>query len=198
MDFEEFTKLMNDDEEDKSVNKDELDEIVKYINDNLERCSLEEEQREKQMLETIYEIDMELKKTHIMFEYAKIIDKTQLELILGEQDNIIPDSSNTIIIKILELEHTQYFAIIPYNDNGIIVDNKDNKEINEILSQQVQNLISKQAIIDLIINGKLLIGYISVFDNPILIDYIKISTEYGEIIEYYKNNKKMQNKYYLL
>ena len=52
MDFEEFTKIMNNDEEDKSVNKDELDEIVKYINDNLERCSLEEEQREKKLYET--------------------------------------------------------------------------------------------------------------------------------------------------
>ena len=103
MDFEEFTKLMNDDEEDKSVNKDELDEIVKYINDNLERCSLEEEQREKQMLETMYKIDMELKKTHVAFEYAKIVDENQIELILGEQENsILEYYKSTIIIKILE------------------------------------------------------------------------------------------------
>ena len=39
---------------------------------------LSEEQREKQMLETMYEINMEIKKTHVMFEYAKIIDENQI------------------------------------------------------------------------------------------------------------------------
>ena len=184
MDFEEFTKLMNDDDEDKSVNKDELDEIVKYINDNLERCSLEEEQREKKLYETMCEIDKELKKTHVTFEYAKIIDENQIELILGEQDNIIPDYSNTIIIKILESEHYYFYAIVPYNENGALSNS------NCIIGNfGIDNLISKRDIIDLILNGELLIGVRSIYYDLILINNIKISTEYDEIIEYYKNNE---------
>jgi hypothetical protein len=186
MDFEEFTKLMNDDEEDKSVNKDELDEIVKYINDNLERCSLEEEQREKKLYETMYDIDMELKKTYLTFESAKIIDENQIELILGEQDNIniIPDYSNTIIIKILESEHYYFYAIVPYNENGALSNS------NSIIGNLgIDNLISKRDIIDLILAGELLIGIRSIYYDLILINNIRISTEYGEIIEYYKNYK---------
>ena len=194
MDFEEFTKLMNDEEEDKSVNKDELDEIVKYINDNLERCSLEEEQREKKLYETMYDIDMELKKTHVMFEYAKIIDENQIELILGEQDNIIPDYSNTIIIKILESEHYYFYAIVPYNENGALSNS------NCIIGNfGIDNLISKRDIIDSILAGELLIGIRSIYYDLNLINNIKISTEYGEIIEYYKNDdeyKKNENHKY--
>ena len=188
MDFEEFTKLMNDEEEDKSVNKDELDEIVKYINDNLERCSLEEEQREKEIVKTMYEIDMELKKTHVTFEYAKIIDEHQIELILGEQDNIIPDYSNTIIIKILESEHYYFYAIVPYNKNGAYS--------NCIIGNfGIDNLVLKRDIIDSILAGEILIGVRSIYYDLNLINNIKISTEYDEIIEYYKNNKvNIKNK----
>lgn len=188
MDFEEFTKLMNDEEEDKSVNKDELDEIVKYINDNLERCSLEEEQREKKLYETMYEIDMELKKTHVTFEYAKIIDENQIELILEEQDNIIPDYSNTIIIKILESEHYYFYAIVPYNKNGAYS--------NCIIGNfGIDNLVLKRDIIDSILAGEILIGVRSIYYDLNLINNIKISTEYDEIIEYYKNNKvNIKNK----
>lgn len=188
MDFEEFIKLMNDEEEDKSVNKNELDEIVKYINDNLERCSLEEEQREKEIVKTMYEIDMELKKTHVTFEYAKIIDEHQIELILGEQDNIIPDYSNTIIIKILESEHYYFYAIVPYNKNGAYS--------NCIIGNfGIDNLISKRDIIDSILAGELLIGVRSIYYNLNLINNIKISTDYLEIIEYYKNDEKnIKNK----
>ena len=188
MDFEEFTKLMNDEEEDKSVNKDELDEIVKYINDNLERCSLEEEQREKKLYETMYEIDMELKKTHVTFEYAKIIDENQIELILEEQDNIIPDYSNTIIIKILESEHYYFYAIVPYNKNGAYS--------NCIIGNfGIDNLVSKRDIIDSILAGEILIGIRSIYYDLNVINNIKISTEYDEIIEYYKNNKvNIKNK----
>lgn len=193
MDFEEFKNLMNNDEEDKFVNKDELDEIVKYINNNLERCSLEEEQREKEILETMYEIDMELKKTNVMFEYAKIIDENQIELILGEQDNIIPDYSNTIIIKILESEHYYFYAIVPYNENGALSNS------NCIIGNfGIDNLISKRDIIDSILAGELLIGVRSIYYDLNLINNIKISTEYDEIIEYYnnyKNNEKnIKNK----
>ena len=192
MDFEEFTKLMNNDEEDKSINKDELEEIVKYINDNLERCSLEEEQREKKLYETMYDIDMELKKTHVMFEYAKIIDENQIELILGEQDNIIPDYSNTIIIKILESEHYYFYAIVPYNENGAYS--------NCIIGNfGIDNLISKRDIIDSILAGELLIGVRSIYYDLNLINNIKNSTEYDEIIEYYKNDdeyKKNENNKY--
>ena len=188
MDFEEFTKLMNDEEEDKSVNKNELDEIVKYINDNLERCSLEEEQREKKLYETMYEIDMELKKTHVTFEYAKIIDENQIELILEEQDNIIPDYSNTIIIKILESEHYYFYAIVPYNKNGAYS--------NCIIGNfGIDNLVLKRDIIDSILAGEILIGVRSIYYDLNLINNIKISTEYDEIIEYYKNNKvNIKNK----
>ena len=193
MDFEEFKNLMNNDEEDKFVNKDELDEIVKYINNNLERCSLEEEQREKEILETMYEIDMELKKTNVMFEYAKIIDENQIELILEEQDNIIPDYSNTIIIKILESEHYYFYAIVPYNENGALSNS------NCIIGNfGIDNLISKRDIIDSILAGELLIGVRSIYYDLNLINNIKISTEYDEIIEYYnnyKNNEKnIKNK----
>jgi hypothetical protein len=78
------------------------------------------EEREKEILETMYDIDIELKKAYVIFEYAKIIDENQIELILGEQDNIIPDYSNTIIIKILESEHYYFYAIVPYNENGAL------------------------------------------------------------------------------
>ena len=183
MDFEEFTKLMNDDKEDKSVNKDELDQIVKYINDNLERCSLEEEQREKEVHETMYDIDMELKKTHVMFEYAKIIDENQIELILGEQDNISLDYYNTIIIKILESEHYYFYAIVPYNKNGAYS--------NCIIGNfGIDNLVSKRDIIDSILAGEILIGVRSIYYDLNLINNIKNSTEYDEIMEYYKNNIK--------
>jgi len=193
MDFEEFKKLMNDDNENKSVNKDELDEIVKYINDNLERCSLEEEQREKKLYETMYDIDMELKKTHVTFEYAKIIDENQIELILGEQDDIIPTYSNTIIIKILESEHYYFYAIVPYNENGAL------SNCNCIMGIfGIDNLISKRDIIDSILAGELLIGVRSIYYDINLINNIKISTDYDEIIEYYnnyKNNEKnIKNK----
>ena len=189
MDFEEFTKLMNDDEEDKSVNKDELDEIVKYINDNLERCSLEEEQREKQMLETMYKIDMELKKTHVAFEYAKIVDENQIELILGEQENsILEYYKSTIIIKILESEHYYFYAIVPYNENGALSNS------NCIIGNfGIDNLISKRDIIDSILAGEILIGARSIYYDLILINNIRISTEYEEIIEYYKNNENNKN-----
>jgi hypothetical protein len=193
MDFEEFIKLMNDEEEDKSVNKDELDEIVKYINDNLERCSLEEEQIEKKLYDTMYEIDMELKKTHVMFEYAKIIDKNQIELILGEQDNIILEFyKTTIIIKILESEHYYFYAIVPYNENGAYS--------NCIIGNfGIDNLILKRDIIDSILAGELLIGVRSIYYDLNLINNIKNSTEYDEIIEYYKNDdeyKKNENNKY--
>lgn len=191
MDFEEFTKLMNDEEEDKSVNKDELDEIVKYINNNLERCSLEEEQREKEIVKTMYEIDMELKKTHVMFEYAKIIDETKIELILGEQDNIILEFyKTTIIIKILESEYYYFYAIVPYNENGALSNS------NCIIGNfGIDNIISKRDIIDLILSGELLIGVRSIYYDLNLINNIKISTEYDEIIEYYKNNEEnIKNK----
>jgi hypothetical protein len=189
MDFEEFTKIMNNDEEDKSVNKDELDEIVKYINDNLERCSLEEEQREKKLYETMYDIDMELKKTHVTFEYAKIIDENQIELILGEQDNIILEFyKTTIIIKILESEHYYFYAIVPYNKNGAYS--------NCIIGNfGIDNLILKRDIIDSILAGELLIGVRSIYYDLNLINNIKNSTEYGEIIEYYKNSEENIIKY---
>lgn len=190
MDFEKFKQLMNDDNENKSVNKDELDEIVKYINNNLERCSLEEEQREKETLETMYEIDMELKKAYVMFEYAKIIDENQIELILGEQDNIIPDYSNTIIIKILESEYYYFYAIVPYNENGALSNS------NCIMGNfGIDNLISKRDIIDSILAGELLIGVRSIYYDLNLINNIKNSTDYVEIIEYYKNDEKNKNKY---
>ena len=192
MDFEEFKNLMNNNKEDKYINKDELDELVKYINNNLERCSLEEEKREKEILETMYDIDIEFKKTHVMFEYAKIIDENQIELILGEQDNIIPDYSNTIIIKILESEHYYFYAIVPYNKNGAYS--------NCIIGNfGIDNLVLKRDIIDSILAGEILIGVRSIYYDLNLINNIKISTEYGEIIEYYKNDdeyKKNENHKY--
>jgi len=137
---------------------------------------------------------MELKKAYVMFEYAKIIDENQIELILGEQDNIniIPDYSNTIIIKILESEHYYFYAIVPYNENGAL--SNSNCIIGNFC---IDNLISKRDIIDLILNGELLIGVRSIYYDLILINNIRISTEYGEIIEYYQNyenNNKNNNK----
>ena len=173
------------------LNYDNIEIDLKIFNDNYNE--------DKELLKFTREIENNLEKECIKFQYGEIIDKTTIEFILGNQDNFIPESNKyTLITKILHAQSEYFYAILPYNidDDKIIVNEVKITDLDGVSTNiKANEYYSKNEIINLIINKKLLIGVNRLFCNPESINDIDDCSEIEEIIEYYKNTENLNNEW---
>lgn len=163
---------------------------------------------DKELFKMSRQIEKDLDKTFVKFEYGEIINNNSIELILGEQDNIeehfkeeySKDETKqyALITKLLRSEYEYYYAIIPYFDNTQKDIDKFNININNLTITNIDGITtnikaneyySKNEIKKLIINNKLLIGINCHFSNPNKINYINSALDFDEIVDYYKDPK---------
>lgn len=180
------------------LNFDNIEIDLKIFNDNYN--SNTNDNFDKELLKFRREIKNNLEKSCIKFEYGEIIDKTTIEFILGNKDTFIPESNKyTLITKILQSEYEFYYAIIPYNiddNNKIIVNDVKINDLNGVITNIKPNeYYSKDEIINLIINNKLMIGISYHFSNPEGLCDIDYSSVFEEIVDYYKDPKNFKQRW---
>jgi hypothetical protein len=180
------------------LNYDDIEIDLKQFNSNYDTNSKDD--FDKEIFKFTKEIENNLEKSCIKFEYGEIVDKETVEFILGSKANFIPeDNKYTLITRIIKSEYEYFYAVVPYT-----IDDNNQSTVHEIqitdldgvsTTIKANDYYSKHEIINLIINNKLLIGVSRHFCNPESIGDIGDCSEFDEILEYYKDSNNFKQRW---